>query len=191
MNAQRNTFNENRWLTKNYGSRSGFVKTIWHQFLYYPAYYHPYKKIDWSHVDRLVFVCKGNICRSAFAEAIARSFGIEAISCGLDTIEDAPANKRARLTAKNLGVDLEGHKTRPIMYLVLKQTDLIVAMEPWQAAFLNKHLIRTHQVTLLGLWVQPVLPHIQDPYGASSDYFNSCFKYIEKSVHALTEKIQK
>ena len=41
-------------------------------------------QIKWEDVDRLVFVCTGNICRSAYAEYKARSLGMSATSFGID-----------------------------------------------------------------------------------------------------------
>jgi protein-tyrosine phosphatase len=179
-----------RWLSDHYGSRRGFVITYWHRFLYRLGGYRSYNQIDWASIDRLVFICKGNICRSAYAEVVARSLGIDAISCGIDTIEDAPANAGAISTAKQLGYDLGDHITSPIMYQVLRKTDLLVAMEPWQTEFLKKNLSRKYSYTLLGLWTHPILPHIHDPYGASSEYFERCFSYIQDSVNELAKKLK-
>ncbi len=41
------------------------------------------RPVDPATVRRLVFVCQGNICRSAFAEAAARRAGLRAASCPL------------------------------------------------------------------------------------------------------------
>lgn len=180
-----------QWLVNHYGSRRGFVRTFWYWLLYQLGRYRSYKQIDWHSIERLVFICKGNICRSAYAEEVARSLGIDAISCGLDTIENAPANARAITTAKLLGFNLGQHVSRPIMYLVLRKSDLLVAMEPRQIEFLQKSLTRKHACTLLGLWTQPALPHIQDPYGSSPEYFEKCFTYIQNSVNELIKKIEK
>ena len=182
---------DNSWIVRHYGSRRGFVYTVWHRLRYYLGAYRQYKDVDWQSVERLVFICKGNICRSAYAEAVARSLGLNAISCGIDTIENAPANMGAMQEAKNHGFDLDEHKTTPIMYLAFKKSDLLIVMEPWQCEFLARHLQREHHCTLLGLWGPPVLPHIQDPYGSSSDYFEKCFTYIDNSVNALRKKIKK
>lgn len=181
----------NHWIDACYGSRRGFVRSYWFRLLYFFGKYKSYQNIDWCAVERLVFVCKGNICRSAFAEVVARSQGVKAVSCGIDTIENSLANKDAMKMAENLGFELAEHKTTPVMYLVLKKTDLLVVMEPWQAEFLNKNLYRAHQYTLLGLWSQSVSPHIQDPYGANSAYFKRCFVYIQGSVDELIKKIEK
>jgi len=176
------------WIVNHYGSRRGFIRTFWCRLQYYFGVYREYKDIDWSSVERIVFVCKGNICRSAFAEAVARSLGVNAISCGLSTIEEAPANADAVNAAHAKGFDLGHHKTLPIMYVMLRSTDLLIAMEPWQLEFLNKNLYRKHQYTLMGLWAKPVLPHIQDPYGSSKVYFEKCFDYIQESVNELIKK---
>lgn len=179
------------WIARQYGSRRGLVRTIWHQLLGKLRIYRHYSNIDWASVERLVFVCKGNICRSAYAEVVARSLGIEAISCGIDAIENAPADADAITMAKHLGFDLDGHVSRPIMYLILRKTDLLIAMDPYQAEFLHKNLVREHSTTLLGLWGRPVLPYIQDPYGCSPDYFEKCFCQIQNSVRDIASKIEK
>jgi len=181
----------NHWLSEHYGSRRGFVRTYWHRIRYYLGAYRQYRDIDWQSIERVVFVCKGNICRSAYAEAVARSLGIETVSCGLETIENAPANEVAIRAAKKRGFDLGGHKTQPVMYLLLKKTDLLVAMEPWQCVCLVKNLVRVHSYTLLGLWAGKTNPHIQDPYGSSPEYFDRCFASIEQQVHEITKKLKK
>lgn len=180
-----------RWIDARYGSRRGLMLTVWHRLLYLLGRYRPYKNVDWQSIERLVFVCKANICRSAYAEAYARSLGIEAISCGVLTSEDAPADEHAILAARQRGISLEGHKSTPIMYLILRKTDLLVAVEPWQADLIARNLIRKHYCTLLGLWSRPALPHIHDPYGSSPAYFQQCFARIEQSVYGLAKKIKK
>ncbi len=179
-----------QWLADRYGSRRGFVLTLWHKFLYMIGRYRTYRQIDWDSVERLVFVCKGNICRSAYAEVIAKSLGVEAVSCGIDTRNGLPANADAILAAKARGVDLSKHKTTPISSLVHKKGDLLIAMEPWQADHLVNKLSGDHKISLLGIWSDFKRPHIHDPYGASSIYFNHCFNYIEKSVNEVAHKVR-
>lgn len=177
------------WFDARYGSRNGFARSKWHQFLNLVGRYRQ-DPVPWNVIDRLVFVCSGNICRSAFAEAVAKADGLNAISVGLHAIEDAPANEQAIKTAHLLGYDLSAHRTTPVMYPVLKQTDLLVVMEPWQIELSAKHLSRSHHAILLGLWGEPVRPYISDPFMRSPAYFEHCFNYIEKSVHAITAKLK-
>lgn len=189
MHAKEGTRSVGRRLAGRYGSRRGFVRTYGHRLKYLMGWYRDYRRIDWNSVDRLVFVCKGNICRSAYAEAVARSLGVNASSCGLQTVMGAPANEAAVRTARKMGFSLENHKTTSIMYMVLRSTDLLVAMEPWQPEFMSKRIFRKHNYTLLGLWSEPVLPYLHDPYGTTPEYFERCFTYIEKSVNEIVSKI--
>ena len=180
-----------RWLAGHYGSRRGFALTCWYQLRYLAGSYRSYRQIDWESVQRLVFVCKGNICRSAYAEGVAKSLGFNSISCGLNTTNGKLANERAILAAATRGIDLKEHKTRQIQVMSFERSDLILAMEPWQVNHLAGELGKDQHCTLLGLWGKPVYPHIQDPYGTSPDYFNKCFGYIDRTVHEISKKIRK
>ena len=179
-----------RWFSDNYGSRRGYLNTIWHRLCYLLGRYRNYREIDWNKVERLVFVCRGNICRSAYAEGLVKSLGVESVSCGLDTRIGRPANEYTIRAAKLKGIDLKVHTTTPIQELNLKKNDLFVAMEPWQAEKLKGLHGKEYNCTLLGLWGRPVNPYIADPYGTSDNYFNTCFNYIDISVHELLKIIR-
>ena len=159
--------------------------------LYLFGRYRGYRQVDWNSVERLVFVCKGNICRSPYAEAVARSLAIVSISCGINTINGAPANADAICAAAEKGASIMEHQSKPIQSLALKKGDLLIAMEPWQAEYLKQKLVKGSGCTLLGLWGAPIYPYIHDPFGSSSAYFNNCFKYIEKAVYEITRQIKK
>ena len=179
------------WIIDEYGSKRGALRR--YQFRLFSLFgkYRAYRQIDWHSIDRLVFVCKGNICRSAYSEAFAKSLGIEAISCGIDTTSGNPANSVAIEVAAPRGFDLSQHQTTPINKLKFKETDLILAMEPWQVEYLSNNFNGSHNCSLLGLWGRPTRPYIHDPYGSSSAYFNNCFNYLEKSIHEVARKISK
>jgi len=178
-----------KWFYDRYGTRKGFLYSKWHQLQYYLGKYSCYD-IPMENIERLVFVCKGNICRSAFGEAVAKSLGINTISAGIHAKIGAPANEQAIITAREMGYDLSTHKTTPIVYPILNETDLLIAMEPWQAEIIRYELGSEHHTTLLGLWMNPKRPLLVDPYGRSPEYFKNCFRYIEKSVHAIADKMK-
>lgn len=180
----------NYWLNDTYGSKRGAVKTYWHCALNAFGTYRTYSQIHWVTVKRLVFVCKGNICRSAYSEAFAKSLGIDAVSCGLKTGPGNPANEVAIEVGLSRGFDLSGHKTTPVQKMKFRETDLILAMEPWQAEYFVENYSES-SCTLLGLWGKPVKPYIHDPYGDSSAYFNHCFNFLEDSIHEVASKIKK
>lgn len=178
------------WLKDNYGSKRGLVQNFWHRLLQVSGVYNQYQQPEFENIKRLVFVCKGNICRSAFAEAVARSINIKAISCGLDTIEGATANDDAIRTATEMGFNMEEHRTTPFEKIQIREGDLLVAMEPWHAEKLGQLVPQTTSYTLLGLWTKPKQPYIHDPYGSSPNCFRNCFHLIQNSVYGLAKKIK-
>lgn len=181
------------WLARRYGSCWGFALSCWYRVSYLTGGYRRYQQINWDSVERLVFVCKGNICRSAYAEAVARSIGVDSISCGIETQTGFPANEDAIKSAATKGLDLKEHKTTPIQSLAFREGDLFLAMEPWQAEYIVRKLGEKYKYrcSLLGLWGRPENPYVHDPYGTSNVYFNNCFNHIEKSVHEVAKKISR
>ncbi len=188
--SQNHLSHRERWSAVKYGSRRGMLTTVQHQLYGLFGSYRQYKAIRWADVNRLVFVCKGNICRSAYAEVLARQAGLEAISFGLQTVDNAPANKDAIRIASELDIDLKQHLTTTVTNVELKPGDLLVAMEPWQLKELTGLFADRYQYTLLGLWIKPELPHLQDPYAMSDAYFKTCFQHIRRAINTLSGKIK-
>jgi len=178
-----------QWINNNYGSRRGIYETYKHQFFYKVGLFDKYENIDLQKIERLIFVCKGNICRSAFAEAVARNQDFETASCGINTTNGNPANEIAAQVALSKGYDLSRHETRTIFSLELRRGDLLVAMEPGQAKFIEKNVNPDSNCSLLGLWGHPATPYVHDPFGASMEYYQNCFAYIESCVHSIVENI--
>src|SRR4051812_36705278 len=66
-----------------YGRRAGWVRHHLARTLDRFGAFFPLRRIPWTEVERLVFVCQGNICRSAYADALARRAGLRSVSFGL------------------------------------------------------------------------------------------------------------
>ena len=138
--------------------------------------------VSWSRVERLVFACKGNICRSAYASAKARSLGVSACSFGLHAVDGAPADPAAIRNAAARLLDLTAHRSTQATTCKMTATDLVVVFEPSQIIEARRYGEPGTQFTLLGLWSRPVRPWIQDPYGRSDRYFQRCFSVIDAAV---------
>ena len=140
-------------------------------------------------VRRLVFVCLGNICRSAFADGYATSRGLRAVSFGLSTDAGRPAHPPAVAAAAALGIDLANHIAARIQDYVPQPGDLLLAMETRQL----RQLAADPRLTgvpraLLGLYASPPVPHLHDPYGLDDAYMLTCLKRIESAVDALKRR---
>lgn len=138
-------------------------------------------------VRRVVFVCLGNICRSAYAERVAASLGLPAVSIGLSTSTGAASPDAALRAAQRCGADLSAHHATDFRDFEALPGDLYLAMELRHAHELQRRLIaRTDvQIALLGLWCEPPTPHLHDPYTLSDAYFDCCFARVRQAVHGL------
>ena len=153
--------------------------------------YRSYTQVDLAKVTRIVFVCKGNICRSPFAAAVAKSIGAPAASFGLAARQGLTADPVALRVAEKFGVSLSAHRTQSIVDAVFTGHDLIAVMEPGQnkalRAFLGCEISRR---TILGLWCAPPSPYLFDPYGMSENDFDRCFSLIHEATVRLVTACQ-
>lgn len=142
-------------------------------------------------VDRLVFVCAGNICRSPFGEHLARRAGMPAISMGLQATTGSRADPRAQRHAQGLGVDMAAHLATWFDAAHVREHDLVVAFELWHAQALEQALRgRQVPVRLLGGFLGPLSHHIHDPYGLHDDYFARCFATISRAFDAMSQQLK-
>jgi protein-tyrosine phosphatase len=139
-----------------------------------------------AEVRRLVFVCHGNICRSAFADVVARAAGLNVASFGLSTSADMPAHPPAIAASAKLGHDMTIHRTTRVEEYAPLPGDLLLAMEV-RHLYKIAHNARIADVprSLLGLWATPKMPHLHDPYALDPAYMDTCLRRIESAIPAL------
>src|ERR1035441_957189 len=92
-------------IARRYGRKLGLLRHYFHITRYHLGLLSSLERLDWHSVQRLVFVCKGNICRSAYGEEKAKNLGIQAISFGLDAKGENPATEMAIRLAWIRGID--------------------------------------------------------------------------------------
>ncbi|MDR2214333.1 MAG: hypothetical protein LBE59_00640 [Nevskiaceae bacterium] len=140
---------------------------------------------------RLVFVCTGNICRSPYAEFIARNHGLNAISAGVNTHNGLPANDAAIAEASRRGVDMRSHRTTRWQDVPLHSGDLILALE-LRHALATRERAAQHQcrVVLMSYFLQPRFAFISDPYGKTQREFAVAFDLIETAVGNLAARLR-
>lgn len=147
-----------------------------------------FQKVDYSKVDRLVFICLGNICRSPFAEVIAKQNNLPCSGFGLSTSTGAEAFGLAKSTALKFNIDLTHHRTTDITDFEFKEKDLLITMEIRHARRLKKLLGGSDaQIVLLGNWAKPSRPHIHDPHAHDEVYFENCFRIIKQATENLVK----
>jgi protein-tyrosine phosphatase len=146
--------------------------------------------VELTRAQRIVFVCKGNICRSPFAAAFAVQAGLPAVSAGTDAEDGMPADAEAARVARQFGIDLATHRATNVAAMTFTADDLVVGFEPSHLAKLAIVPGVAHfQATLLGAWSRYPNLYIHDPYAHSGRYYQACFARIANAVESLNASI--
>lgn len=148
------------------------------------------------HADgRLVFVCHGNIMRSAFASEVAREavpdVAERIVSAGTHAKQGREAESTARAVAAKLGVDLTPHRANTLANLGLSKDDIVVCMDRMNEANVLMHLGDGAQVFLVGdiaisetgngASVARDSREIADPYGKGESVTQAAFRVIRST----------
>jgi protein-tyrosine phosphatase len=137
---------------------------------------------------RFVFVCAGNICRSPFAEHLARHLGADAVSMGLSADPGKRANEAAARNAATYGVDLSAHRARRVAEAELDPGDLLLGFELWHVQALESLAsVRGCQLRLVGGFAGWSKCHLYDPYGLPDSAFQYSFARIADAVGKLAK----
>ena len=177
-----------RFFRESHGTHRGFVRTLLAELEYVLGRLDAFVQPELKDVERLVFVCQGNICRSCYGDWLARRLGLNACSFGLATTTNQPAFPDAVEAAARFGVDLGAHRTTDVRDFKPLPGDLYLVMEPRQARRLQQ-LAFAQRIALLGAWASPHRMHLHDPHTLSRGYFQTCFTLIHSAVVNLAYEL--
>lgn len=169
----------------SFGTHRGLVRMLLGETEYLAGRVNQFLQPDLAATQRLVFVCLGNINRSAFAEGVAAASGLNTVSIGLSTSTGNPAFHMAIDTARHFGIDLQAHRATDFTDYEYRPGDLLLAMEIRHAHHLASLGIPPQSITLLGHWATPHRIHLHDPHTLSGAYFRTCFSLIHSAVREL------
>lgn len=125
---------------------------------------------------RVLFVCTGNICRSPFAEAVARREGLDAESAGLEAYTGAGPTEDAIAVARELGYDISSHRARSLTAEMVEQADVVVSMTAAHVAALGGRSRLLSEADL------------EDPIGRGRGVYRRVYDQIEADVRKLVEE---
>lgn len=176
-----------KWINNRYGTWRGLVRALLARAELAIGRLKPFALRRPEAVQRVVFVCHGNICRSAFAHHEALKYGLNVASLGLSTSTGGRSPASAVASAARVGIDLAIHRATSWQDFKVQPGDLFLVMEVRQAHEMRRRLGPRDdvQVCLLGMWSTPLMPHLHDPYTLSNSYFDVCFERVELAVRNL------
>lgn len=143
----------------------------------------------------ILFVCHGNIIRSAFAAELMRSrdlgpTDIRVRSAGLEAKSNGPAHPTAVDCARRFGVDLSGHRTHRLGLSDTEEADVLLAMEVDHVLEIHRRFPECyHKVYLLGCFMNEHPLEVADPVYMPRDGFEACFDRIDRGVRRMIEML--
>ena len=178
-----------QYIENKFGSKRGLFQLCVTEVSRHLGFYKQYSQIDFQKINRLVFICHGNICRSPLGEAAAKSLGAVAESYGLDTRGGDNADPRAIAFGIENKLILDTHITRHIKEYKPKSGDLLIGMEPKHINALKELYGNDVQITLAGLWLPKPVAYLHDPYSTNTLFFNRCELLVKQAAGALASKV--
>ncbi len=147
--------------------------------------------------DSVLFICFGNINRSAVAAIRFRELlqtaphPVAVTSAGFYPEENRPTSPLSSEVARELGIDLSEHRSRTVTAEMLDQHDLIVAMDSSHLESLQKNwpdaVPRTILLSAFDDSEQDV--DIPDPHGKSRETFHKTYARIVRCVDRLAQSV--
>jgi protein-tyrosine phosphatase len=152
-------------------------------------------------IRSILFVCKGNICRSPFAalrtRQLLRQMDIGGVVCdsgGLDTTQAARPPKEACAAAAQYGVSLDAHRPMQVTLDIIARYDLTIVMESTHLlAMRHRYPDFTTRIVLLPLLNDQAAGYVRyniaDPYGQPLIVFQSCYEQMDQALSNLIRTV--
>ena len=140
----------------------------------------------------ILFVCTGNTCRSPMAEVIAsdmvRGDDIHISSAGIAAWDGSPASPESIECVRNLGLSLEGFRSRAFTQTLADISDLILTMTRAHKEYILKNFADTDGKTFtLGEYAGEPFT-ISDPFGLGYKAYERCAAEITRLVKSAAVK---
>ncbi len=144
----------------------------------------------WAEARSLLFVCLGNICRSPFAELLARQHLDEdksLLSAGSYPVPGRRAPAEAIAAARPFGVDLSEHRSRVFSPEMLQQADAVYVFDHAnRRAVASEQPGSSRRVHWLGALSDAGPLSISDPFGGPASEYELVYRQIAESIEAAT-----
>jgi protein-tyrosine-phosphatase/predicted ATP-grasp superfamily ATP-dependent carboligase len=137
---------------------------------------------------QILFVCKGNVCRSPFAEGYARAklnHGVEVRSAGYQPKTSRRCPDLGVEAAGALGVDLREHRSVTLTEAMVRDADAIFVFDYDAVRRIgDRYPFARDKVFAIGLLATSGPVEIRDPYGGRPADFTRTYTVIRQALDA-------
>ena len=143
-------------------------------------------------MERVLFVCTGNTCRSPMAEALLKNKtkDIEVRSAGIHAFPGCSASLNAIEALKSKGISLE-HESQPLSQELLEWSSVILTMTNQHKQVILNSLpeLKDKICTLFEFANENGMnADINDPFGGSLEVYQATAEEIEHLLEKIIEK---
>ncbi len=145
----------------------------------------------WADARSLLFVCLGNICRSPFAEWLAREHldkDTSLLSAGSYPVAGRTVPAQAIAAARPFGVNLRAHRSRVLSRGMLQQADAVYVFDRANhRAVVSDQPDSAQRVHWLGALSGDGPLSISDPFGGPASGYELVYHQIAEAIEAAAE----
>ena len=151
-------------------------------------------------MKKIMFICTGNVCRSAMAEGYMRkkikdeNLDLEACSSGLYAQDGAEATYLAKVAMKEYDVDITAHRATSIYNAKVRDMDILLCATVSHKRILYQmypelaEKIFTIKEFAYGENIKD--KDINDPWGYDITVYKHCAKELVDSINMIVNKLK-
>jgi protein-tyrosine-phosphatase len=142
--------------------------------------------------ESMLFVCYGNINRSALADAMVRAYaedtGLRVYSAGFHQETGRPSDPVMKEIASEGGLDMSAVRSTALTAEIIRKSDVVFVMEKKHYdTLLDMRPEMVGKVFLLGAHSRAGngSPEIDDPYGLPREEYKRCYGRVAEAIDIL------